>query len=753
MAIHENSSHNTVTLVTSESDDDKLDRFKAELTDDADAMLDQREEAMLDLRFIKEKGGMWIDRSTSFSSDNFTENAEDSGLRVKLELDLVSPHVDAFLGEYSLNRVSVEFKPSDRGTTEEDSDLLNGLYRKDFRRNKGKNTTWNAVNEAVIMGYGAIKLTTAFEDEEDAENENMHVVFKSIYNAPDTVFWEKAAQEMDKSDANRCNVLQQHTKESFETTYPGKTAVSAYEPTNFAGAYNPAQGYTTGSDPTDIIFVSTRYEIVKRKEKRFVYGDLTLGKAVSFTEEQHEKIKDELRADDTKEFLRIREVIRRTVMMTVFSGEDILKPTRRIAGKNIPIIPFYGHRSYVNGREQYFGMVRKLVDAQRTFNAQISQMVENSMSMGQEVPIFFESQISGDDLEDMWGNRNNSSYLVLNDVKDGAGNIINQQIQYLKPPQLDGSTAALSTIIPDFMNAVKGELPKEAIARDMSGKLFDSIIKRINMKTQTIQDNIATAHTRIGQVYDPIAEEIYTTRRATMIINKEGVEVETLLLGLVMDQETGLEVEGANDLRGKKFEAFADVGPAYATLQEQAVEEMKGFLELFANMPGGEQYVNAVIPAMIENSSNTGMSTLKKLARDNQIKAGLVKPDTDDEKEMLEKFEKQKQEPDAEAKLVEAAAGKEDAERENLLKAAENKEQDTKLKAAQTDKEQAAAEKIHVDMAKILDELGDIRAQQVLDHEHNTNQLDLKREENEEVQRQAQAQEQLAGRQTSGSES
>ena len=552
MSVHDNSGRNVATKIIIESDEEKLDRFKRELTDDADAMMDQREEAMLDLRFIRVKGGMWEDRTTSLSNDSFISATEDSGLRVKLELDLISTHIDAYLGEYSLNRVGVDFKPSDRGTTEKDSDLLSGLYRKDFRRNKGKIATWQAVNEAVIMGYGAVKLATAFEDEENSENEDMHVRFMPIYNAPDTVFWDKAAQDIDKADASRCNVLQQHTKDSFEMAYPGQEPVSAYEPNDSRGSSNSAQRHSFGTDPGDVIYVSTRYEIVMRKEKRFVYGDMATGKAISFAEDDHEKIKDELRADDTKEFIRVREVVRRTVEMTVFSGDAILKPSRRIAGKHIPIIPFYGFRSYVDGQEQYFGMVRKLVDAQRTFNSQVSQLVENAFSAGQEVPILYESQVEGDDIQDGLANRNNSAYVVLNDIKDANGNFMMPPIQFMKAPQLDGSTNALMTIIPDFMNGIKGELPIEAFIRDMSGKLFDSIVKRINMKTQTITDNIATGHTRIGQVYKDLAGEIYTTSRAVTTISKEGTESETLLLGEVMDEESGLVIEG-NDLRDKKF--------------------------------------------------------------------------------------------------------------------------------------------------------------------------------------------------------
>ncbi len=733
MSVHDNNSHNKPTKRIVEDDAGKLDRFKTELADDANAMQDQREEAMLDLRFIKVKGGMWEDRTTLIHDDHFTDAADDSGLRVKLELDLISDHIDTFLGEYSLSRINVEYKPTDPGTTTDHSDLLNGIYRDDFRRNDGKIATDNAVQEAVIMGYGAVKLATAFEDEEVAENDNMNIVFRPIYNAPDTVFWDKSAQYIDKRDAGYCNVLQQHTKKSFERTYPGKVASSAYEPNDFRGTSNSSSRFSTGFSQEDIIWVSTRYEVVKVREERFVYRNLATGTGMSYTEDEHEKIKDELAVDEFKEFVRKRKVVRRVIEMTVFSGDDILRATRRIAGKHIPIVPFYAHRSYVDGQEQYMGMVRKLVDGQRVFNSQASQLLETSMSSGQEIPIFTEEQIEGDDLQEMWANRNNASYLMINTVRDENGDIIGAPISYLKAPQLDGATQALLAVIPNYMEAAKGEVPKEAFSRDMSGKAINALVKRINMKTQPINDNIASAYARIGEVYQGMASEIYTTSRIVNTISKEGTESTVQLLDDVMDEESGLVIQG-NDLRGRKFQSFADVGPAYATLQEQSIEEMKGLLELLGNQAGGEEYVAAIIPILIENSPNVGLDMLKTLARNNSIKQGLLKPDSPDEEKMLEDFQAQQQEPDAQSKLIESAARKEDAEAQNLIKAGENKDQDTKLKAVESDKTQAETEKLHAQIAEIIDGLGDKRIATLMDHEHRTNQDALEREKLQRAQ-------------------
>jgi hypothetical protein len=647
-----------------------LDQYKKDIINDADIVQEQSQKANEDMRFINVSGGMW----EGFLEDEFND-------RTKLEFDIISNYINRFIGEWNQNRVGVEYKPDDAATSDEDAELLNGIYRSDFRQFSGKMAVDNGVDEVSTCGYGCFKLATLFEDDEDPENESQRIEWRPIHNAYNSIYWDNSAKRIDKRDATRCTELIQFTRESFEDKYPDKDPVSAFTPDTLA--FN---NYTTNR-PT-FVYIAKRYEVIRKTEDCFIYNNLQSNRVESYSKEDHELIKDELKADEMREFVRVRKVRRQSVEVTVFSGDDILEPAKRIAGKYIPIIPMYGYHSYIDGNEWYRGLVRKLMDAARLFNMQVSQMAENAASSGQEVPIFDPEQMEGD-IKNLWADRNNKPYLLARALRDDDGNIVHHgPTSYLKPAQLDGSTQALMQIVPAFVQDLTGGAPQDTVNPDMSGKAIQALQKREDLNTQNISDNIRNSIEWSGTVYQSMASEIYTGQRMVRTIGKDGTESQTLLLKTVMDEKTGRLVQ-ANDLAGKKFQAYADVGPQYETLRSQTVDDLKGMLDSMVNIPGGEQYLPAILATMMDNISGVGLGPLKEMNRRQMILQGLVKPETDEEKEMLADAQQPQQDPQAE--LIQAAAAQATSEaRERDSKALDNT---------------AAAEKKTAETQKILNDI------------------------------------------------
>lgn len=664
-------SNNNETKPIDEDESQKLERFKIDIGKDADIVQDQRAKSNEDMRFVNVTGGMWED----FLEDEFDD-------RTKLEFDIISNYINRFLGEWNQNRVGVEYKPDDSETSDDDAELLNGIYRADFRQNSGKMSVDNAVDEAATCGYGAFKLATFFEDEGDPENDLQRIEWRPIHNAYNSVYWDASAKRIDKRDAKRCTELIRFTQDSFEDEYPDANPVSAYTPENglfFGSAIN------TGNLPAPV-FVAKRYEIVKKKEKFFVYNNLQSNKVEVYNAKDHEDIKDELAKDEFRTFVRERHIITQHVDVTVFNGDEILEATRRIVGKHIPIIPIYGFHSYVDGQEWWRGLVRKLMDAARLFNMQVSQLAENSASSGQEIPIFDPEQMEGD-IGDLWADKNNKPYLLARSLRDDDGNIVqNGPIGYLKPAQLDGSTNALMQIVPSFVQDTTGGAPQDTFDSDMSGKAIRALQKREDLNTQVINDNIANSIEWSGTVYQSMAADgIYTSKRIINTIGKDASESRTQLLKSVMDEETGRIIE-ANDITGKKFRAYADSGPQYETLREQTVEDLKGMLDALKDQPGGQQYTDAIIATILENITGVGLGPIKDVVRRNMIQQGLKKPETDEEKQMLADIQEQQNQPDPQQQLIEAAAKQAEGEaRERESKVLDNTAA-ANLKTAQTEK-------------------------------------------------------------------
>ena len=642
---------------TFKNDADRLDQAKRDIINDADNMADQRDKSNQDLRFITVTGGQWED----WMGDSWDN-------RTRLEFDTTSDFIYRYLGEWSENRNDVEYKPDDpKGkTTDKDAELLNGIYRADFMDESGDVSLNQAIYEQVVCGYGCLKVGTKFVDDEDPENEMQRIDFRPVYNAFNMVYWDRAAQRNDKRDARRCTVLEPFTQDSFESTYPDKQAVSAYEP--HTRSYND-----WNMRSKRVIYVATRYDIVRKETKFHIYSNLRTNEIESYSQDDWKDLESELAADKFRKKIRVRVMIKQHVEKSVFTGQEYIHKPTKIPGKYIPIIPFYAYRSYVDGAERYHGLVRKLMDPQRLFNMQMSQLAENSASSGQEVPIFDPDQMP-DNIANLWADRNNKPYMLAKSLVDPVTGEVVQHgpLGYLKPPQLDGSTAALLQIVPQFIQQVTGGAPQETTNPDASGKAIIALQKRENMKTATVMDNARQSIKWLGEVYQSIASDVYDEQRIVRIVGIDGAQKQETLMKEVTDQESGRIIRG-NNLRGKKFRAFAGVGPQYQTLREQTVEDIKGMMELLIKAgDAGAKYVPLLTGIMLENINGVGLQDLKDMVRRDMIIAGIKKPETEEEIKLVESMQQKANQPSKQDQLMEAAAHQAQSEGEKFKSEARN---------------------------------------------------------------------------------
>ena len=648
--------------------DERHTKYRQDISRDANVTLEQREAANEDMRFVNVEGGQWEGRFEDYQESQ----------RVRMEFDMVAQFLERFIGKFETNPVGVEFKPDDSATSDDDADLLNGIYRADYRNFSGDVAVDNAICEAATCGIGAFQIATLFEDDEDPENDDQRIEWRPVYNAYNTVFWDQAAQRIDKRDARWVTKLKPFTEDSFREAFPDADPVSAYTPPVWHDQY-------TWSTRPHLVYVATRYEVVRKRESVFVYNNFDSGEVETYSADDHAEVEAFLRRRPELKFVRERKVERRFVEKSVFSGAEFLEEPRRIVGKWIPVIPVYGHRVYVDGSEWYRGLVRKLKDPQRSYNVTVSQVAENAASGGQEVPIFDRMQVQAPDVAKAWANKNNLPFLVIDALKDTDGNVIQHgPLGYDKPGMLDQSTTSLLQIIPEFMRETTGGAPQETLNPDASGKAIKALIEREDAKTITVMKNIKDAMVWSGEVYQGMAGEVYSKPRALRIIGKDETVGTVQLFQTTLD-ERGNMIE-TNTLQGKKFRAYADIGPQYDTLREQTVEDIKGTLESVLNSqnPAVAQYVAPLFGVLIENISGVGMDPIKEFNRRLMLAQGIIKPQNEDDLRMMQELQSQQQGPDAQEQLMLAAAQKEQSEARNLDAASVEKIASARLKGAQT---------------------------------------------------------------------
>ena len=620
----------TVKLSENLSEDERsaLQEYKQNIQESYDGTQEQRDHSNDDNRYVNVTGGAWEDTLTdslSFNGDANVTSQNTNSDRLKLDFDIVTNYVMQYLAEWNNNRVDVEYQPTDLKTSEEDAELMNGIYRADYRMFGGKLAVENAVKEAAITGFGAFKIGTRFEDPADPESDLQRADFRPIYEAYNTVYYDPDAKSLIKDDAKYVTSLPVFTKEAFERKWPGFNPVSAFTPDT--RAYNNFSRSTP-----ELVYVGVRYE--KRKEiiKYSVFRNIATGEVESYHPDQMEEIEDELREDEFRDFLFEKPIKRPFIEKAVFNGEDFLEKPRRIAGTHLPIIPIYGRQAFIDGVEWWEGLVRSLKDAGRLFNMQMSQLAENASGSGQEVPVFTPEEIAGHEAE--WADKNNKPYLLKNRTPDNNGNTVKEPTEYHKPPQLDGYMATLINAVPAFIQQKTGRQPMEVTNPSDSSLAIKEAKKIEDLNTGTINDNIEHAIAHGGDVYLGIAQEIYSGNRIIQTISRDGTKRNVELLKSVIDEDTGKIVE-ANDINGKRFHVFSSTGPQYDTLRQETADHLKDILEVLPSIPGGQQYTPAVLAMLLDNIKGVGLGPLKELNRKLMIIQGLVKPDTDEEKQML----------------------------------------------------------------------------------------------------------------------
>lgn len=656
-------------------DKERLETYLENIKDDADAVRTVRDQADSDMRFLFVDGGQWEGEL----NDNWQAN------RVRLQIDMVSDWVFNYIGGWDEKRLGVKYKPDDTTTREEDCTALNSLYRTDYLKYGGELAIDTAVAECSVCGYGALKLAPIFEDDEDPENESMRVEFRPIYNAYNHIFWDISSQRPDKLDANHVTQLDQYTQKGFKKAFPGFQPSSAYDPRNYFFSTS------SSTDLTDFVLVGNRYDVVKKRTSVFMYNNLQSGEIEVYDEDAHEREQPrlrELREQGIVEFVRERKIVQRTIEKTVFSGLDILKPPQRIAGKRLPIVPFYGIRNYVDGAEWYRGLTRKFKDPQRLYNMQMSQVAENSGQNNGSKPIFDPDQMESDDIKDVWANKNNKPYLLAYALRDDDGNVIHAgPIGTLEPSQMEPAAAAILQTIPQYMQQSTGSAPTETVNHSKSGEHSKQLAKREERKTKIMEKGIKRAIQLTGVVYQEMAPEVYSERRRIQTMDFDGEQGELELFETSMDEKTGTLVE-SNKIGGRKFQCYSDIGQMADTESEEVVETMKGAMEALKGSPVEAEYVPVLMSTMIDNLHGAGYENIKKLNRRKMLLMGLEEPDNDEEKQFLAQVAQQQNQPDPQQKLIEAAAQQQLSEARNL--------------DAETQKDLADADKKHAEIIDIF---------------------------------------------------
>lgn len=556
----------------------------------------------------------------------------------RFEVNKVHMAVQRIINEYRNNRIGVYFVSKEGEEYDKLADTCAGLYRADEQTPTADEAYDNAFEEAVMGGFGAWRLRTEYENDEDPEEDKQRVCIEPIFDADTSVYFDLGAKRQDKADAKRCFVLTSMTYDAYRaewgddpSTWPKTITRSQFD------WYTPS-----------VVYVAEYYVVEEVSQQIRIYRDFS-GKEESLRPEELDK-EEEMLATGWKE-VRRKKIKTRKVRKYIMSGAKILEDCGYIAGKNIPIIPVYGKRWFVDNIERCMGHVRLAKDAQRLKNMQLSKLGEIAALSAMEKPILLPEQVAGHQL--MWAEDNlkNYPYLLINPITDSNGNTApGGPVAYTKPPSIPPSMAALLQLTEADMQEILGSPQQgDKMVSHLSGKTVELIQQRLDMQTFIYMSNMAKAVKRCGEVWLSIARDIFIEQGRKMKSIASNGKMEPVELMKPVVNEEG-EIEYENDMSSAEYDVEVLVGPSSQTKRGATVRALTDMMTLTQD-PEMTQVLSAM--AML-NMDGEGIEDVRDYFRKKLLRMGVVRP-TDTEAQELA-AEAQNARPDPQAQYLQAAA-------------------------------------------------------------------------------------------------
>lgn len=622
-----------------------------------EAQRSERKQALEDRRFYSIAGAQWEgDLATQFEN------------KPKFEVNKIHLSVMRIINEYRNNRITVDFISKDGANADELADVCDGLYRADEQDSVADEAYDNAFEEGVGGGMGAWRLRADYEDDEDPDDNRQRIWIEPIYDADTCVYFDLNAKRQDKRDATKCYVLISMTPQAYEEEYDDNPSSWPKDTDSEEFDWNPP----------NVVFVAEYYKV------KVAYKTIQIYEDAEGVEERYSE--DELEADEelivkilSRGFFKTGEkkIKTREIRKYIMSGSKIVKDCGVIAGNNIPIIPVYGKRWFIDNIERFMGHVRLAKDSQRLKNMQLSKLGEISALSTVEKPIFVPEQIAGHTV--MWSEDNlkDYPYLLINAITDAEGGVIPAgPIAYTKPSTIPPSLAALLAVTEqDLKDLLGNQQAGEKIVSNIAEETVALVQDRLDMQTFIYVSNMAKAMKRSGEVWLGMSRDLYVEDGRKMKTLGSQDEVELIELNTPTMNEDG-EVEYKNAMKDAKFKVAVDIGPSSSSKKSATVRSLMGMMGVTTD-PITQKVLSAM---MMLNMEGEGISEVRGYFRDSLIKMGVIKPTTQEAEDLAEALKNTQ--PDANETFLRAAAETE------LSKAAENKA-DTIKTIAETEKVKA----------------------------------------------------------------
>ena len=524
------------------------------------------------------------------------------------------------------NRPQIKVKPVDDKADVVTAQVLEGLIRNIERTSKADVAYDTAVDYAVSMGFGYIRVAIDYEYDDTFDK---CIKIERVAN-PFSVYGDPHATSMDGSDWNRCWVTELKTKEEFRAKYKGAQEVDWHD-----------MGYEALKLPwreDDDILVCESWTREQTEREILMLSNGAVVGAKEF----------EAGADvfAWQGIVPVNSRMAKAYKITqrIMTGAEILEENEWL-GQYLPIIPVYGEEINVEGKRYFRSLINNAKDAQRMFNYWRTTATE-LVALAPRVPFIGEEGTF--DADPNWLTANTQSHAYL------------QYARGSQPPMrqpLDGGQAAgaMSEALAasDDMKQVIGlnDASLGLRSNETSGRAIMARQREGDVSTFHFIDNLSRSIRQVGCVLLDLIPKVYNGERIVRIIGENNVESNAKIgqrpegAPAPQPQPAGTPpgTEHIYDLGLGRYDVAVDTGPSFTTKREETAQQMTEMVRAFpqamplvgdilveamdwprapeiadrlkAMLP---QQINKGIPPELEQQMQQGMQRIQQLEQENQ---------------------------------------------------------------------------------------------------------------------------------------
>jgi hypothetical protein len=476
------------------------------------------------------------------------------GNRPSLTVNETRQHNLHITNECKQNKATVKYRPVGDGATAQAAECWEGLYRHIANVSNAQMAQGMAIDFQVRAGLGFTVVESDFVDQKSFDQE---IRIKSVPNPMGCYLCDSV--ELDGSDARGGFIFTDVPRGEAETKYP--------ELTGRLSATNAVDDQGAGWIREDYIRKAKYYKVIEESDELLGNDDGVVVLKSQVPTKLLKQWEDEAEANSSK--LKRRPVVTKSVKCYVIVGNTCVDETD-IPGTSVPIIPWVGEVTVIDGRLDRKGHTRAMIGAQQMLNYNWSASVEFGALQSKTPYLAAAAAIEG--YETYWSTANDENHAVLAwKHRDDEGKEIPQPTRQeppaTAPVYMDGIKVAT-----EFMMTASGQYQAELgkPGNERSGRAINERVRQADRATYHFVDNQALAIRRQGQIVLEWAPVIYDTKRVLKILGEDDEESH---VEIAPDQEKAHVLAGAVRMFNPgvgRYEVVSDVGPDFATQRQEA---------------------------------------------------------------------------------------------------------------------------------------------------------------------------------------